>query len=73
MCLRPRPCYLIRMAKKRRSSSKPRSAGRKRRPSLADTRAALAEIDAFFRRTGKVVMALTVQEILDEEIAKELA
>jgi len=34
---------------------------------------ALTEIDAFFRKTGKVVIALTVKEILEEEIAKKLA
>lgn len=34
---------------------------------------ALREIDAFFRKSGKVIVALTVQEILDEEIAKKLA
>ncbi len=33
---------------------------------------ALREIDAFFRRSGKVIVALTVREILDEEIAKRL-
>ena len=34
---------------------------------------ALREIDAFFRKTGKVIVALTVREILDEELAKKLA
>jgi hypothetical protein len=34
---------------------------------------ALREIDAFFRKLGKVIIALTVQEILDEQIAKKLA
>ncbi len=34
---------------------------------------ALTEIDAFFRKTGKVIIALTVQEILEEQIAKKLA
>ena len=34
---------------------------------------ALTEIDAFFRRPGKSIIALTVKEILDEEIAKTLA
>jgi hypothetical protein len=34
---------------------------------------ALTEIDAFFRRTGKVIVALTVREILDEGIARKLA
>lgn len=33
---------------------------------------ALREIDAFFRRSGRVIVALTVQEILEEEIAKKL-
>ena len=34
---------------------------------------ALTEIDAFFRRSGKAIVALTVKEILDEEIAKKPA
>ena len=34
---------------------------------------ALAGIDRFFRKTGRVITALTVQEILDEELAKKLA
>jgi site-specific DNA-methyltransferase (adenine-specific) len=34
---------------------------------------ALAEIDAFFRRSGKGIVALTVKEIFDKEIAKKLA
>jgi len=33
---------------------------------------ALREIDAFFRREHKAIVALTVQEILDETIAKNL-
>ena len=33
---------------------------------------ALHEIDAFFRKQKKVIVALTVREILDEEIAKKL-
>ncbi len=34
---------------------------------------ALREIDAFFKRSHKVIVALTVKEILDEQIAKRLA
>jgi hypothetical protein len=34
---------------------------------------ALREIDAFFRKCGKVIVALTVREILDEELARKLA
>ena len=34
---------------------------------------ALAEIGAFFKRTGKVIVALTVGEILNEHIAMKLA
>jgi DNA modification methylase len=34
---------------------------------------ALREIDAFFRKSGKVIVALTVREILDEELARKLA
>jgi hypothetical protein len=34
---------------------------------------ALQEINSFFKRTGKAIIALTVQEILDEEIAMKLA
>jgi hypothetical protein len=34
---------------------------------------ALTEIDGFFRKSGKVIVALTVQEILEEQIARKLA
>jgi DNA modification methylase len=34
---------------------------------------ALSEIDAFFKRTGKSIIALTVQDILEEQIARKLA
>jgi hypothetical protein len=34
---------------------------------------ALREIDAFFRKSGKVIVALTVREILEEQLAKKLA
>jgi site-specific DNA-methyltransferase (adenine-specific) len=34
---------------------------------------AKAEIDAFFRRSGRVIVPLTVREILEEEIAAKLA
>lgn len=34
---------------------------------------ALTEISAFFKRTGKVTVPLTVKEILDEQIAVKLA
>ena len=34
---------------------------------------ALAEVSAFFKRTGIMIRALTVQEILDEQFAKNLA
>jgi len=34
---------------------------------------ALREIDGFFRKSGKMIIALTVREILDEEIARKLA
>ena len=37
------------------------------------SRDALREIDAFFRKTGKVIVALTVREILEEELAQKLA
>lgn len=37
------------------------------------SRDALAEIDAFFRKSGRIIVALTVKEILDEQIAKKLA
>ena len=33
---------------------------------------ALQEIESFFKRSHKVIVALTVQEILDEQIAKKL-
>ena len=32
----------------------------------------LQEIESFFKRTHKVIVALTVKEILDEQIAKKL-
>jgi hypothetical protein len=34
---------------------------------------ALTEIDQFFRKTGVVIVALTVKEILDEQLARKLA
>jgi hypothetical protein len=34
---------------------------------------ALTEIDRFFRQTKRVIIPLTVQEILDERIAQKLA
>jgi DNA modification methylase len=34
---------------------------------------ALTEVDAFFRRSGRVIVPLTVREILEEEIAAKLA
>ena len=34
---------------------------------------ATAEIGAFFKRTGKSIIPLTVREILDEQIAHKLA
>jgi len=37
------------------------------------TKDALKEIDAFFRREHKVIVPFTVQEILEEQIAKKLA
>jgi ribosomal protein S6 len=33
---------------------------------------ALQEIESFFKRSHKVIVALTVQEILEEQIAKKL-
>ena len=34
---------------------------------------ALRECESFFKRSGKVIVPLTVREILDEEIARKLA
>ena len=34
---------------------------------------ALREIDRFFRKSHKTIIALTVREILDEQLAKKLA
>lgn len=34
---------------------------------------ALTEIDAFFRKSGRIIIPLTVREILDEQIARKLA
>jgi adenine-specific DNA-methyltransferase len=41
--------------------------------SFAFTRDALTEIDAFFRREGRVIIPLTVRDILDEELGAKLA
>ena len=37
------------------------------------TDGALREIDGFFRKSGKIIVALTVRDILDEQLAKKLA
>ena len=37
------------------------------------SRDALAEIDAFFRKSGRIIIPLTVGEILNEQIARKLA
>ncbi len=34
---------------------------------------AMTEIGAFFKRTGKIIRAFTVRDILDEEIGRKLA
>jgi hypothetical protein len=34
---------------------------------------AMREIDAFFRKLGKIIVALTVQEIIEEELARRIA
>jgi hypothetical protein len=34
---------------------------------------AVIEIEAFFRKSGRVAVALTVHQILDEQIAKRFA
>lgn len=34
---------------------------------------ALREVDGFFRKSGKIIIPLTVREILDEQLAKKLA
>jgi hypothetical protein len=41
--------------------------------SFGYTSDAMVEIDAFFRRTGKVIIPLTVDEILNEQLAMKLA
>lgn len=41
--------------------------------SFAFSSDALREIDAFFRKSGKVIIPLTVREILDEHLAAKLA
>jgi DNA modification methylase len=41
--------------------------------SFAFSRDALSEIDAFFRKTGKVIIPLTVRDILNEQLAAKLA
>jgi hypothetical protein len=37
------------------------------------TEDAMTEIGRFFKKTGKMIRALTVRDILDEQIAKKLA
>ena len=37
------------------------------------SRDALSEVDAFFRKSGRIIIPLTVREIIDEEIARKLA
>jgi hypothetical protein len=65
------------MAKKSKSNSKEtRVSGRP--SSLIDTRViysseAMSEIQSFFKKTGKTIIALTVKDILDEQIAYKLA
>jgi len=41
--------------------------------SFGYTQDALTEIDRYFRKTGKIIVPLTVGEILDEQIAQKLA
>jgi hypothetical protein len=36
-------------------------------------RRSVLQVESFFKRSHKVIVALTVQEILDEHIAKNLA
>jgi hypothetical protein len=57
------------MAKKAsgtRRASQPLSAA-------SQSNTALRTLESFFKRSHKVIVALTVQEILDEHIAKKLA
>lgn len=41
--------------------------------SFGYTADAMGEVEAFFKRTGKVIIPLTVRDILDEQIARKLA
>jgi hypothetical protein len=41
--------------------------------SFAFTSDAVTEIGRFFKQTGKVIIPLTVREVLDEQIAMKLA
>jgi hypothetical protein len=34
---------------------------------------ALTEVDGFFRRSGNIIIPLTVKEILEEHLARKLA
>jgi len=45
--------------------------GRLQRP-LFDTRVIYCVVESYFKRSHKVIVAPTVQEILDEHIAKKL-
>lgn len=40
--------------------------------SFAFTSDALSEISSFFRKSGRVIVALTVKEILEDQIAQKL-
>ena len=42
-------------------------------PAIDYTGDALTEIQRFFKQTGRVIVALTVREILEDEIAMRLA
>ncbi len=43
-----------------------------KRDSITDAQHAYSMIDTFYRKSSRSIIPLTVQEILDEEIAKKL-
>ena len=75
--MRPRCVELARLLKKTGSTRSTRRVGIAHLPGFLVpfdyTADALREIDAFFRKSGKSIVALTVREVLEEELARKLA
>jgi hypothetical protein len=41
--------------------------------SLVDTRLAEREVSRYFKQSGRTIILLTIQDILEEELARKLA